>query len=426
LEKPTLKHTYHIYLTENYRLLPNQVTGRKIEIDKITKALYLDEDSHGTPIKCLWIQGERSMGKSMIINNIIPSLYESQGKAKFFGLICRSSINDMIRDFCDRYELNILREDISLSALGKIVDAIVAKYSNYERLIFVVDEPEKIYKSSKPIFADFIHALYDELLKKNVNSSIVFVSTEGYTVLPWDNSDLSRLKFIPIIFTTYNQPQILAIAKQRLQLASVNYEPEAIEVLAVHIASIGADIRQLLSILHRASEMSEETMMITYETMISSMEVEKFRWLEERYGSLAAPYQLFVRETTRAAYEKFTNPEPPQLLDYPGINIIPVDVVNNKVFVEDDMLLNVNFTQAFKKYQEASLFYNVKPLPQTTMRWCLAKCEEKNIFSTERLSNTSGSPISIKLRLKDAKRLLTMTTNTDFGKKLLKYKTLGE
>jgi hypothetical protein len=422
LEKPTLKHTYHIYLTENYRILPNQVIGRKIEIDKITKKLYLDEDSHGTPTTCLWIQGERSMGKSMIVNNIIPSLYESQGKAKFFGLVCRSSLNDMLRDFCDRYELNILREDISLSSLGKIIEAIVAKYSSYERLIFVVDEPEKIYKSSKPIFTDFMHGFYDELVRKNVNSSIVFVSTEGYNVLPWDSSDLSRLKFIPIIFTTYDQPQIIAIAKQRLELASVKYDSEALEVLGVHIASIGADIRQLLSILHRAAELSEHCSLITYETMIASMEVEKFRWLEERYGSLAAPYQLFVRETTRAAYEKFTNPEPPQLLDYPGINIIPVEQVN-RVFVDDDMLLNVNFTLAFKKYQDASLFYGVKPLPQTTMRWCLAKCEEKNLFSTERLSNTSGSPISIKLRLKDAKRLLTMTTNTDFGKKLLKYKT---
>ena len=252
--------------------IPNQIIARTEQLNEIFKLTIIPYTNSN-----LWIEGDQGLGKTLIVRDFFAKEVENRTLGKIFYIYCEASFRSALADMCRAMNLHIPYRQIGA---GSIAYEVLKTYPECPRYIFVIDEPEKIYKSAVKDIADFVHALYNHLLVAQKPFNILFISRENKNKASrtFSADTLSRLKLQGVIFPCYTSPQITEILKQRLDISLEpdQYQDHAIIALSNHIYKIGGDIRQALEIIRHAVDTSENC--ITLQKMEEAIEWGKIKW----------------------------------------------------------------------------------------------------------------------------------------------------
>jgi Cdc6-like AAA superfamily ATPase len=219
---------------------------------------------------------------------------EARKAGKVFYIACERSLRNSLEELCRIHDLKIPRRAISASS---VCEEVTKKY-DAPRYVFILDEPEKVYKTAVSDIANFVHPLYNYMVSNKKNFNVIFVSRDtklrANNYLPTDT--LSRLRLQGIIFPRYTFPQITSILIQRLALALDNsqYDKAAVSMLSKHIYRIGGDMRQALQILrHAVFDLATDKLT----TKVSEQAVEwgKLEWWKSQLTDrVPGPHWAFV------------------------------------------------------------------------------------------------------------------------------------
>jgi hypothetical protein len=259
-------------LSDNFT--PNQLLARVEQLHKMFELTLVPYDNSN-----LWIEGDPGLGKTLTARFFMQEV-ENRKAGKTFYVACDRSLKNAIQDTCHSHGIEIARRSLSASS---VAEELIRKYPDAPRYIFLLDEPEKVYRTAVAVsdIANFVHPLHNYMTRNGKNFNIIFISREtklkATTYFPEDTR--SRLRLQGIIFPRYMFPQIVSILSQRMALVldSEQFERTALNVLARHIYRIGGDIRQALDIL-RYAIFNLATKKLTNQVMEDAVEWGKTEW----------------------------------------------------------------------------------------------------------------------------------------------------
>lgn len=274
-------------LSENFT--PSELLARTEQLQQLLNRTLVPYDNSN-----VWIEGDSGFGKTLTTRFFMREV-ESRKAGKTFYIACERSLKNSLEELCRVQGLRIPRASISAVT---IADEILQKFPDAPRYIFILDEPEKVYKTTVSDIANFVHPLYNHMVMQRKNFNIVFVSRDtqirASRYLPKDT--LSRLRLQGIIFPRYVYPQVSKIITQRLNLVldTDQYQRRAIIRICQHIYRIGGDIRQALQILrHAIFDLAADK--LTLEIAEQAIEWGKIEWWKAQLTErLPGPHWAFV------------------------------------------------------------------------------------------------------------------------------------
>jgi len=232
-------------LSDNFT--PNQLLARTEQLNKIFELVIVPYDNSN-----VWIEGDSGLGKTLTSKFFMQEI-ENRKCGKTFYVPCDRSLKNAVLDTCHSFGIEIPRRGFTASA---VCEELIKKFPDAPRYVFILDEPEKVYKAAISDIANFVHPLYNYMTRNGKNFNIIFISrmTQLKAQTYFEKDTLSRLRLQGIVFPRYTFPQIVSILSQRLSFAldTDQYERIGVNVLARHIYRIGGDIRQALEILRHA------------------------------------------------------------------------------------------------------------------------------------------------------------------------------
>jgi Cdc6-like AAA superfamily ATPase len=247
------------------------------------------------------LQGDPGLGKTLTTRFFRDEI-EASGMGACFHIEVEHKISDTLKNLKARYHFDI--PDYTLSA--PTITAEILKETDKKKLVcLIVDEPKKAH--SLRDVDSMLFSFYQAFLGHR-KLSIIMVSQMIHSSLRhhFSRDTLSRLRLKPILFPSYDVPEIVKILKQRLtyMLDESQYDVEGLYALATHIRRIGSDIREALELLRCAVE--EADTRITKEVMHNAIEWGKQRWWKSELESLPPHYAYLLYLTATSNHSEAT------------------------------------------------------------------------------------------------------------------------
>jgi len=278
-------------LSDEYK--PPTLLYRNVQLEKM-----LNYATHPLPSN-MFGQGDKGLGKTLTAR-IFSDEVEARGIGKCYYVKWQRKLTSTLKDLNDNYTLKIRGYTLSTA---EICHAIINQTDKNDLCCLIIDEPQNAYSwkdVDRAIFDFYEHFLGQRKFCLIMLSQVRFLTLSQY----FAPDTMSRLRLKPILFPSYDAPEIVEIVKQRLQymLEPNQYDEQALPILAKHVRRIGGDIREALDILEIA--VKEANNKLIMEDMISAIEQGKDRWWKTELASLPPHWAFLLYLSALETFER--------------------------------------------------------------------------------------------------------------------------
>lgn len=267
--------------------IPPLLVARGEEFDEIFNSLT-------APLpRNLYVYGPKGIGKSVTVLRVIDEIAARFQKIRCMYIQLQSSINATWRA---RFS--------NIPERRRGVPWILKTLEGCERGIIVFDDVQTLYRRS-----DLAHVMKD--LHDGSAGRVVFVLVGTESLYAFERSSLcgdvgesvkSRCMFQPVVFRPYAKDEVVAIIRQRLELATGGgggWEEGALDFIASKVVRHGSDMRLGIRILANAVELAlERNSNIT-------LEIAQEAWRREKEDYWMKEYLELPRHKAFLLYQVF-------------------------------------------------------------------------------------------------------------------------
>lgn len=270
------------YFKEEF--IPDTVRFREKQMQKLE-----DKLTHGRGAYC---EGEKSTGKTLTALKLME-----KKKQEGYTTIYFKTERAIMLDFKRAVE-NLFDQPISSR---EYAPHVLFEKSN-DKILMVWDDIQKIM--SHVAFNNFCHGLYEHAVEYHKEFRLILVGTEKYPrLIQFLRADVqSRYQFSPIIFAYYNAMEINEILKDRLKIAHVSYDDNAVSFIAAKIRRLASDLRLAFEIIRNCVPLLNDK--LTLGMVNEAWERTKTDYWTNQITTMDTHTQLLLFVATKIAKEK--------------------------------------------------------------------------------------------------------------------------